>query len=81
LLIASPADCRQALWVVHVVTGFAQREGRAVIEDEEAENQPCAAVGTAAFLPQDDLGSNATPDVTSLGSRERALALHGSSQG
>ena len=45
LLVASPADCSETARVVHVVLLFAQGEGRAVFEDEKAEDQACAAVG------------------------------------
>ena len=51
-LVASPADRRQAIGIVRVIGLVTQGEGRAVIENEEADDEPCPAAGTAAFLAQ-----------------------------
>jgi hypothetical protein len=54
--MACQADGGQPLRVVRVLVFVAQAERRAVIEDKEAEDEPGAAIGTAAVLAQHDLG-------------------------
>jgi hypothetical protein len=54
-LVAREADGGQPLRVVGVLVFVAQAERRAVIEDKEAEDQPGAAIRTAALLAQHDL--------------------------
>ena len=44
-----------------------------MIENEEADDEPCPAVGTAAFLAQHDLGSDPPRDRPSLGLRNGRL--------
>src|SRR4051794_18144151 len=55
LLIAGPADRGQAIGIVRVLLVGPQGEGRAVIKDKEAQDQPRAAVGAAPLLAQHDL--------------------------
>src|SRR5215207_6815079 len=47
---------------LEVIGLVAQGEGRAVIENEEADDERCPAVGTAPFLAQHDLGSDPPRD-------------------
>src|SRR5215204_7652 len=76
LLVTGPADRRQAIRMVWVIGLVAQGEGRAVIENEEADDEPYPAVGTAAFLAQHDLGSDPPRDRASLGADEWPPSLH-----
>src|SRR5829696_9186584 len=76
LLVAGPADRRQAIWIVCFVACVAQRKGRAVIENDEADDEPCPAVGTAPLLAQHDLGADPPRDRAPLRAEEWPSALH-----
>src|SRR5829696_8089209 len=76
LLVTGPADHCQAIRIVWVIGLVAQGEGRAVIENEEAYDEPCPAVGTAPVLAQHDLGSDPPRDRATLRAEKGPLSLH-----
>src|SRR5215208_2092302 len=69
-------DRRQTIRIVWVIGLVPQGEGRAVIENEEADDEPCPAVGTTAFLTQHDLGPDPPRDRASLRAEEWPPSLH-----
>jgi hypothetical protein len=73
-LVAGEAYRCQPLRVVGVLVFVAQAERRPVIEDKEAEDEPGAAIRTAALLAQHDLGFQPLRQVLTLTDLKRPLA-------
>ena len=54
LSVAGPADRGKALRIVGILALRAQGKGRAMVEDEKPENEPCAAIRAVPVLAQHD---------------------------
>jgi hypothetical protein len=57
LLVAGPTNRDQPIRVVCVLGFSTQGERRTMIEDEEAQSHPGAAIEAASALPKHDLGA------------------------
>ncbi len=75
LLVAGPADRRQTIGIVGIITSLPQGQGRAMVEDEEAENQPRAAIRAAPLLPQHDLDLQLSRQVAPLAALRQFVAV------
>jgi hypothetical protein len=51
LSVAGPTDRDQPIWVICVLRFRSQGERRTMVEDEEAQSHPSAAIEAASTLP------------------------------
>ena len=75
-LVACPTDGGQTIRIIRVGVRVAQRKGRAMVEDKEAEDQPRAAIRTPAVLPQKDLGTQPIRQKSPAASIKGQFAIH-----
>src|ERR1700731_55823 len=77
LSVAGPTYRDQPIGVVCVLVFGAQGERRTMIEHEEAQSHPGAAIEAASALPQHDFGAQKFRERAALAARKRELPWHG----